>query len=316
YKVSVTARNDVPFFGPALPTPAIFWHGPEFKEFLLTKLINAENACYKAEKFAKLGLRTRTSLLQNLTDQLKQKTCDFLGGNANMTPGTPKSDSGPGSRLFDTVKKVLGGARVKSSQSVENNLSVNGHERLSKKGSQATISESSPSSGRSISKISMISNTSSKKSCGSHNSSTASSPDMTAHAPAGPALSEAGSDDSSLISEDLEHLGGGYIDSDTGLESMSSAETAAKACSVCQDRPGSGGATAGPTAETLMQEVVQLKCEKLDLLRQNVNCQRDIKRLREKELGLQGDLTVATKEILRLRELLKDYSPDGDRSPM
>ena len=28
--------------------------GPEFREFLLTKLINAENACYKAERFAKL----------------------------------------------------------------------------------------------------------------------------------------------------------------------------------------------------------------------------------------------------------------------
>lgn len=28
--------------------------GPEFREFLLTKLINAENACYKSDKFAKL----------------------------------------------------------------------------------------------------------------------------------------------------------------------------------------------------------------------------------------------------------------------
>lgn len=71
YKVSVTARDDVPFFGPTLPTPAIFKHSAEFKEFLLTKLINAENACYKAEKFAKLELRTRTSLLQSLIDELK-----------------------------------------------------------------------------------------------------------------------------------------------------------------------------------------------------------------------------------------------------
>lgn len=28
--------------------------GPEFREFLLTKLINAENACCKSDKFAKL----------------------------------------------------------------------------------------------------------------------------------------------------------------------------------------------------------------------------------------------------------------------
>lgn len=31
--------------------------GPEFREFLFTKLINAEYACYKAEKFAKLEVR-------------------------------------------------------------------------------------------------------------------------------------------------------------------------------------------------------------------------------------------------------------------
>lgn len=145
YKVSVTARDDVPFFGPTLPTPAIFRHGPEFKEFLLTKLINAENACYKAEKFAKLELRTRTSLLQSLTDDLREKTSEFLGGNGNIIPGTPKSDSGPGSRFIDTVKKAWS-ARVKSSQSIDNNLSnSHGHEKLSKKSSQPTISESTPS---------------------------------------------------------------------------------------------------------------------------------------------------------------------------
>lgn len=144
YKVSVTARDDVPFFGPTLPTPAIFRHGSEFKDFLLTKLINAENACYKAEKFAKLELRTRTSLLQTLVEDLTKKTQEFLGGNGNIIPGTPKSDSGPGSRFIDTVKKAWS-ARVKSSQSVDNNLSSNGHERLSKKSSQPTISESTPS---------------------------------------------------------------------------------------------------------------------------------------------------------------------------
>lgn len=126
YKVSVTARDDVPFFGPTLPNPSVFRKGPEFKEFLLTKLINAENACYKADKFAKLELRTRTSLLQNLVEDLKEKTREFLGGDlvsyANLscngatspTPDTPKSDSSnAGTRFIDTVKKALI-ARVRS----------------------------------------------------------------------------------------------------------------------------------------------------------------------------------------------------------
>lgn len=41
----------------------------------------------------------------------------------------------------------------------------------------------------------------------------------------------------------------------------------------------------------------------------NQNCQRDIKRLRERELVLQNDLSSAAKEIMRLREILKDFTP-------
>ncbi|XP_041129637.1 rap1 GTPase-activating protein 1-like isoform X13 [Polyodon spathula] len=79
YKVSVTARDDVPFFGPALPNPAIFKKGPEFHEFLLTKLINAEYACYKAEKFAKLEERTRTALLETLYEEMHINSQSMMG---------------------------------------------------------------------------------------------------------------------------------------------------------------------------------------------------------------------------------------------
>lgn len=76
--------------------------------------------------------------------------------------------------------------------------------------------------------------------------------------------------------------------------------------------------------EELKQEISKLKCDKLDLLRQNVvrsrnidfcihllnlfcqqTCQRDIKRLRERELSLQRDLMASGKEILELRERIK-----------
>lgn len=40
--------------------------GPEFRDFLLTKLINAENACYKSDKFAKLEVtHVRTTMLKH-----------------------------------------------------------------------------------------------------------------------------------------------------------------------------------------------------------------------------------------------------------
>uniref|UniRef100_A0A8C8CXZ3 Rap-GAP domain-containing protein n=1 Tax=Oncorhynchus tshawytscha TaxID=74940 RepID=A0A8C8CXZ3_ONCTS len=79
YKVSVTARDDVPFFGPALPDPAIFKKGHEFHEFLFTKLINAEYACYKAEKFAKLEERTRSALLETLYEELHINSQSMMG---------------------------------------------------------------------------------------------------------------------------------------------------------------------------------------------------------------------------------------------
>lgn len=55
----MTARDDVPPFGPALPSPPIFKKTSELGDFLLTKLINAENACYKAEKFASIQVSRR-----------------------------------------------------------------------------------------------------------------------------------------------------------------------------------------------------------------------------------------------------------------
>lgn len=107
--------------------------------------------------------------------------------------------------------------------------------------------------------------------------------------------------------------GATYIDSDTGLESMSSADATTKACSLCLEGAGVngvGGAGSGgggngghsmsggngdnvssggrigsmmPTnaaiiaaGETMQQieglrnEITKLKCDKLDLLRQNV----------------------------------------------
>lgn len=45
-------------------------------------------------------------------------------------------------------------------------------------------------------------------------------------------------------------------------------------------------------------------------------CQRDIKRLREREMSLQGDLAAAGREILRLRDLLREYMPETATAPL
>ncbi|XP_075047471.1 rap1 GTPase-activating protein 1 isoform X6 [Mixophyes fleayi] len=105
YKVSVTARDDVPFFGPSLPEPAAFRKGPEFHEFLLTKLINAEYACYKAEKFAKLEERTRAALLETLYEELhinSQSMMGLCGDDDKMENG-----GGGGGGFFESFKRVI-----------------------------------------------------------------------------------------------------------------------------------------------------------------------------------------------------------------
>lgn len=105
YKVSVTARDDVPFFGPALPNPAVFKKGPEFHEYLFTKLINAEYACYKAEKFSKLEERTRSALLETLYEELhiNSQAMMGLGGDDDKL----ENGSGGGGGFFESFKRVI-----------------------------------------------------------------------------------------------------------------------------------------------------------------------------------------------------------------
>uniref|UniRef100_A0A673CLG0 Rap1 GTPase-activating protein 1-like n=1 Tax=Sphaeramia orbicularis TaxID=375764 RepID=A0A673CLG0_9TELE len=105
YKVSVTARDDVPFFGPALPNPAIFKKGPEFHEFLFTKLINAEYACYKAEKFAKLEERTRSALLETLYEELHINSQAMMGVGGE--DDKLENGSGGGGGFFESFKRVI-----------------------------------------------------------------------------------------------------------------------------------------------------------------------------------------------------------------
>uniref|UniRef100_A0A4W4ETY5 Rap-GAP domain-containing protein n=1 Tax=Electrophorus electricus TaxID=8005 RepID=A0A4W4ETY5_ELEEL len=86
FQVSVTAREDVPPFGPPLPSPPIFTEGSVLREFLLTKLINAEISCYKAERFSRLELRTRSSLLEALRSELSNRSQCMLGEPTQVVP--------------------------------------------------------------------------------------------------------------------------------------------------------------------------------------------------------------------------------------
>ncbi|XP_035480345.2 rap1 GTPase-activating protein 2-like isoform X3 [Scophthalmus maximus] len=112
YKVSVTAREDVPPFGPPLPNPAVFTKGPEFREFLLTKLINAELSCYKSDRFARLEERTRAALLDTLHDELHRRSQSMLG----ITSGPEDEGRGENGHahggLLESIKRAMRGRSV------------------------------------------------------------------------------------------------------------------------------------------------------------------------------------------------------------
>ncbi|KAL3083362.1 hypothetical protein niasHS_011164 [Heterodera schachtii] len=68
YRVAVSRAKDVPTFGPPIPASATFQKGAEFHDFLITKIINAENAVHRSRKFASMAARTRREALKDLVE--------------------------------------------------------------------------------------------------------------------------------------------------------------------------------------------------------------------------------------------------------
>ncbi|XP_040565867.1 rap1 GTPase-activating protein 1 [Lepeophtheirus salmonis] len=107
YKIATSAKIDVPYFGPRIPSKLFDGKGSELKEFLLTKLINAEAACFKADKFSALEHRTRHSLLSTLHSELLNKTELFIDSQQQQQPQSLERDASPGPKLLSTVRKAL-----------------------------------------------------------------------------------------------------------------------------------------------------------------------------------------------------------------
>uniref|UniRef100_A0A8C9TJ41 Signal-induced proliferation-associated 1 n=1 Tax=Scleropages formosus TaxID=113540 RepID=A0A8C9TJ41_SCLFO len=68
YRVAVTRSKDIPLFGPLFPKGAHFPRSPAFRDFLLAKAVNAENAAEKSEKFRSMATRTRQEYLKDLAE--------------------------------------------------------------------------------------------------------------------------------------------------------------------------------------------------------------------------------------------------------
>jgi hypothetical protein len=74
YSVAVSRSKEVPVFGPPIPEGAVYSKSKSFSEFLLSKIINAENAAHRSEKFRSMAQRTRFEYLKDLASNYISNT--------------------------------------------------------------------------------------------------------------------------------------------------------------------------------------------------------------------------------------------------
>ncbi|XP_066279869.1 rap1 GTPase-activating protein 2-like isoform X2 [Branchiostoma lanceolatum] len=81
-QVSVVSRDEVLPYGPPITERHIFSNDSTFREWLLTKIVNGERACYSSPKLASMRERTRRHLLDEMVK-------DFSEQNEIMKQGNP-----------------------------------------------------------------------------------------------------------------------------------------------------------------------------------------------------------------------------------
>uniref|UniRef100_A0A8D0GSQ6 Signal-induced proliferation-associated 1 n=1 Tax=Sphenodon punctatus TaxID=8508 RepID=A0A8D0GSQ6_SPHPU len=100
YSVALSCTKDIPLFGPFLPAQHSFAPGPPFRDFLLAKAINAENAAERSGKFHAMATRTRQEYLRDLA--LNHVTTSSLEASSSrlalMALGSKKRERAKGSK--------------------------------------------------------------------------------------------------------------------------------------------------------------------------------------------------------------------------
>jgi hypothetical protein len=69
YRLSVCARRGVPEFGPLIPHNFFFQPDDFFRDFLRTKMVNAERAAMQSPYFARFTQRARRGQLMRLAER-------------------------------------------------------------------------------------------------------------------------------------------------------------------------------------------------------------------------------------------------------
>ncbi|KAJ2996016.1 Signal-induced proliferation-associated 1-like protein 2 [Globomyces sp. JEL0801] len=106
YRIAVTSNVDVPKFGPPLPNPPVFHSKDSLYNFIMSKLINGENAAFKAPKFSKPNERAHHAFFDEIVEEnsstsrkLSQKDRKSLARSMILSPtegfNSPKTSRVP-----------------------------------------------------------------------------------------------------------------------------------------------------------------------------------------------------------------------------
>merc|ERR1712106_458771 len=278
YRVAVTARSDVPNFGPSLPSPPVFKRGPEFREWILNKLINAEISSYKADKFKQLKQRTQEALLTNLVGDLLEKTEKFLGSldiiKTPTAPEVPVSNS-----FFRAVKRVFASRRKSQSSLLSQiNTPTQSSMNLYEENDSGCTSLSSRSTDLSGS-VKLWNN-------GNDSFDTVEEEVLVT-------LSDSQMKEPNVCNQTL---------LDTSRTKVKDLTANEEEITISLDNT----VIAYDKLIKLQQELASLKMDKLELIRHNMDVQQEANKLRERELKLQTDLIRASRELNSLRNGIEE----------
>uniref|UniRef100_A0A1B0D1P3 Uncharacterized protein n=1 Tax=Phlebotomus papatasi TaxID=29031 RepID=A0A1B0D1P3_PHLPP len=95
YRVAVSRSKQVPVFGPPLKPGGLYPKGKSFVDFLLAKVINAENAAHRSEKFVTMATRTRQEYLKDIISNYSTTTLVDTGPKFSIFPSKKKEKPKP-----------------------------------------------------------------------------------------------------------------------------------------------------------------------------------------------------------------------------
>ncbi|UJR37223.1 hypothetical protein I4U23_029932 [Adineta vaga] len=110
YKMTLVTRDDIEPFTPILQRNVVYVRTAEYlKPFILSKLINAEFAAYRCRTFSLLQERTRCSYLKTLCENLTEKSYDLLCDEQKRASSRRLSllSNSSKKRYFSNVKKMF-----------------------------------------------------------------------------------------------------------------------------------------------------------------------------------------------------------------